>query len=458
MPWLVIGAVGLLLGVFARPRTKAPTGAPSAPVTTSIVGNIVAPLLTVFGGIAPTNAPITSPPPATNPLPVSPYPSWSFLPTVFTNRATGPVIGPASPILSSAPSGTSKDIGTAREGIGYAGKAASAASTIGVINVPGLGSILGAITGALGLAQAATMDPKTGLASQQQESLQLSSGVSLVTAAATAAALAVSVAASALTGLLLLPITVFFSASSINDANSAKIRAMKEIRDYKQAVKFMKDFGAFVVSMSDRLDELHLLPRASVASRIKWCKDNYYNSIDALNKSVVLVWAWSHIENGEQMVGIQGRDVSVLKGMVTKGTQDAFLVMLFCQDYLARMGQPLPTPPGTPLIQATKNVQPIGLNPAYLPLTGFWAETCGASPKDNYPGMVPGAHVSAHGPENDQLSLSDVQAAAPNATVGLIGQTQYQLAKDAGASDADALQVAAMAQQTAYEAFTSGGM
>jgi hypothetical protein len=343
----------------------------------------------------------------------------------------------------------SQDIGTARTALGYAHTAAgvaSAASSVIASAISGIGTIIGGVVGVLGFVQAGTMDPKTGLGEAQQESLELSSGVAVATTAvsvaAGAAAAAAGVAASAIVGLatlILLPITAFFTASAINDADNVKRAAEKEVRDYTRASRSIKDDAPFVASLSDRLDEVHALSRLNMESRLTWCRTQWYNAVDALNRYTVLVWAFTHFENGENLVGIPGRDVSILRGLVETGKNDAFLLMLFCQDYIVGVGGSLPVPPGTPLIQATADVPPIGLNPAYAPLTGYFAGEAGFAPADAFPGIVPGAIVTAHAPYEERIP--------PSSDV-------LQVMQETGATEEYAGMILAERQQ----AFTSGGM
>lgn len=355
----------------------------------------------------------------------------TFVPFQFTNRVSGPLIGPAGQIISSSPGGTSEALGQAKQGLGYAGQAAQAAQLVGVQVIAGVGTVIGAVVGALGLAQGLTAEAKTGLAEQAKESTILTSSYALVQTAAVAAAAAVSAAAGLLTAGLLLPIAAFFTASSINDANNAKVRAKKEVHDYKACISELKDWTPIVVSMSDRLDEAYLLPRVPAAQWSQWLVDNYRLAVNGLNTAVNFAPCWDHLTNGEHMVGIPGRDVSVIRGMWGRATNDGVLLYLFCRDALARLSIGIPSD--------------VTLHAAYSPLNGVGANMAGFA-RDAWPGVVPGAVVYGTPPPE----LSDREQLIQTYQTNPLYQA---VLSQQGATPDQALAAVAAAE----EAFTSGG-
>jgi hypothetical protein len=355
------------------------------------------------GGGSPTPTPPTGSNVAAPAKPA--VPAFAFVPVMFTNRPKGPLVGPAGQIVSSSPGGTSQALGQAKTAVGYVGTAVQLAQQLTVQVVQGVGTIIGAVAGALGMAQAVTMDAKTGVARVVKEDAINSAAFSVASSAAAIAATAVSVATGALTAGLLLPIAAFFTASSINDSNNAVIRAKQEVKDLGAAGAMLSDSAPKIASCSDRIDEIHMLPRVTDRNLIiKWCSDNYLLACYAIFQSGQLSWAYDHIANGENMAGIPGRDITGIQSMINQGVRDAVLLYLATRDILARMGAAIPQGP-VQVVMAGRTRAAQGFSASVDPATliQILANTSGFP---NEPGLIPNATVSVNPNQSSYLVLN----------------------------------------------------
>jgi hypothetical protein len=263
--------------------------------------------------------------------------------------------------------------------LGYAGQAATIGAQVaqlGTAAVAGVGAVIGVVTGALGLASGLTAEAKTGVAEVAKQDQIVSSGAALASAVATAAALAVSIATAAVTGLLLLPATLFFSIQSINDQKNAVWQAKKDVKAYQNATKDIHDWVPLSVSISDKLDEAHLLPRVKQADQITWLQTQYLLSCQVFYGGSAVSVAFDHLRNGEKMAGIPGRDMTTLANMYANAVRDSWIMFFLTRDLLVRLKVPIPP---IPTAGITRNGDEIGLT---ITWDRAQAEWCGITPAD----------------------------------------------------------------------------
>lgn len=399
MPWLLI-AVGAALLALIRPQS--PNGA--------------------------TQSGSTSSPTVTSNQAQPSSPSW-FVPPLGsiypTNRPTAPVIGTVTRPVSEGPTEGQQTLGFVKQVVGYvktavyatmeALKAAGVAigETVGQA-VPIVSSVIGIGFGAAGIAEG----------SKDENLSESTSFISAVPAV----------------GIVGLAISIPRLFEGIAAAQHDKKRAHDIKFQYTQAILDVKGWLPKAMQLSDRLDDWRLLPRITAEGRAKWMRETNVAAVSFLNTWITaLIVDLDHIRYGEtfgEKQVIPGRDTSQMEAIFQKGVTDGFILYLATRDYFARTGGGLGLP----------SLAPAWRSPLYA-----MAGEAGLNMTD-YPGVIPLTPVHAH---------ADEDTAAPRIAaidqLGTLASTTYAESVAQGGSEADAVQVATLADAAAYQAFTSGG-
>lgn len=361
MPWLLIAAGAIILGLFSKKTNTPPTD------STSSQGN--APVSN--GGLfVPLSAP-------------------SLL-TQYTNRPTGRLVGGFTEKLPEGPSGGDKALALAKTIVGGLKTAvsliANIASQAGVAvassvssAIPVVGAVIGIGTGAAGLAQGSKDEG-------------LSEATSFVGALPGV-------------GLVGLAVTIPRLFEGIADAQHLR----REIRDAKhdqaKSASDLTFWSPKAAAVSAMLDEWYTLPRYSDVKGIATSINAA--CVDLLNAfPQTISVAIDHIRLGEHVGSegvalVPGRDTTQLETLFSKAAIDCVILQMATADLLSRLKAPYRTSQymtGDYVIAGTAD---------FAGYPGPWTNTDRA-------GIIPGAVVTSIDPERRGFSSDQVVSVAPS--------------------------------------------
>jgi hypothetical protein len=251
----------------------------------------------------------------------------SFVPFRFTNRPSGPLVGAFKPLETVKQSQAYKDIGLAKTVTGAAitvtQATIQAAVALGAAVSSAVTSAIPIVGGVINLGFAGA---QAGAAKGREASETAGQNIA-------------QAVVSFLPGLGLIGIAS--AAEGITDAANAKKRAHRVLREYQQAAVDVKANLPLYGKASDRLDLLYTLPRFSVSQIIAWCRDSIQAASDTLDgANKVMFKAVTQINNGQEFIGIPGRDTTQLQGVFSNGILDSYILHFACRDILARLKAP----------------------------------------------------------------------------------------------------------------------
>lgn len=324
LPWLVISAAALLLGLATKNTGVQPassavtpfpgggthTTAPSAPITSQVNTASLPPTLGLF-------VPITSP----------------------TNRPEGRLVGGITTEPNEPVSDADRAVAMAKQIVSYLKTAVSATlqvvAQVGSAAAQAVGAAVGSVVPLVGAVVGLGFlgaDAATG--EKSGDELALQGGMAVLSATPL--------------GLVTLGITIPKAFESIAAAKHARQREIDARHEQEKSARDLVSWTPRAVELSERLDEWYLLPRLSEAHQIAWITDVNSQAKDLIQSyPQTISVAIDHIRLGEAGRGasegiilVPGRDVTQLEQVYGRALIDAFLLQMATADFLSRKGRP----------------------------------------------------------------------------------------------------------------------